>query len=169
MCRHIYYWNIVNCDVKRPIYLTLPKTVKTAETPEYQDDLCPHNVIRGGGSSFCPVCLCVSVRLLQKKKKHQKQNKTDQHFWTVRDRDFKLCMQTQLMKLFQMTPGSITMWPLYYEWPIWTLLPPGAFVFHILSISFCPVCLSFCLCVCLHVSVSLCVSDPQNWSTLLNR
>ena len=24
MCRHIYDWNIVNCDVKQPIYLTLP-------------------------------------------------------------------------------------------------------------------------------------------------
>ena len=23
MCRHIYDWNIVNCDVKQPIYLTL--------------------------------------------------------------------------------------------------------------------------------------------------
>ena len=22
MCRHIYDWNIVNCDVKQPIYLT---------------------------------------------------------------------------------------------------------------------------------------------------
>ena len=24
MCRHIYDWNIVNCDVKQPIYLYLP-------------------------------------------------------------------------------------------------------------------------------------------------
>ena len=24
MCRHIYDWNIVNCDVKQPIYFTLP-------------------------------------------------------------------------------------------------------------------------------------------------
>ena len=24
MCRHIYDWNIVNCDVKRPIHLTSP-------------------------------------------------------------------------------------------------------------------------------------------------
>ena len=23
MCRHMYDWNIVNCDVKQPIYLTL--------------------------------------------------------------------------------------------------------------------------------------------------
>ena len=29
MCRHMYDWNIVNCDVKQPIYLTLP----------YQNDL----------------------------------------------------------------------------------------------------------------------------------
>ena len=24
MCRHMYDWNIVNCDVKQPIHLTSP-------------------------------------------------------------------------------------------------------------------------------------------------
>ena len=53
-------------------------------------------------------------------------------FWTVRDTDFIFGMQTSLMKPFQMTPRSMTLWP----WPysknsqFWTLLPPGAFVFH---------------------------------------
>ena len=30
MCRHIYDWNTVNCDVKQPIYLTLPNLTVTS-------------------------------------------------------------------------------------------------------------------------------------------
>ena len=29
MCRHIYYWNIVDCDVKQQIHLTSPVISKT--------------------------------------------------------------------------------------------------------------------------------------------
>ena len=34
MCRHIYDWNIVNCDVKQPIYLTYLILVKIPEVME---------------------------------------------------------------------------------------------------------------------------------------
>ena len=73
-----------------------------------------------------PFCMCVSVAKI-------KHFYLGHNFWTVRDRDFRFVMHTQLMKSFQMATRSLTlwswMWPLCYKWPIWTMLSPGAFVF----------------------------------------
>ena len=47
------------------------------------------------------------------------------NFWIVKDRDFIFGMHIQLVKPFQMTPRSMT-----EKSQFWTLLPPGAFIFH---------------------------------------
>ena len=73
-----------------------------------------------GTSSFCPVCLSVylsvclwlSVMSLWQKKKLN----LGHNFWTVRDRDFIFVIYTQLMKPFQMTPRSMTLWPSAWSW-----------------------------------------------------
>ena len=52
-------------------------------------------------SSFRPVCvLSVAQKLFL-------------NFWTVRERYFKFCTHTELMKCFQMTPRP---WPWYWFW-----------------------------------------------------
>ena len=54
-----------------------------------------------GASSFCPVGLVWFVAKLV----------TFTLTFELRDRNFIFGMHTQLMKPFQMTPGSITLWP----------------------------------------------------------
>ena len=57
--------------------------------------------------SVCvPFCLCVSVCLLPKIF-----NNLCHKFWTLRYRNFICGMDTQLIKPFQMTRGSMTLWP----------------------------------------------------------
>ena len=56
------------------------------------------------------------------------------NFWTVRDKDFVFGMHVHIMKPFQMTPRSMTLWPwlwlLYLKKQILDFVATGAFVFH---------------------------------------
>ena len=116
-----------------------------------------------GASSFCPVCLSVTLSVTL----WQKNFNFGHYFWTVKDRHFIFGMHTQLMKPFQMTPRLITMWP--WPWSLtyisknfnpchncWTIRG-RAFVFHVYipcdkSFLIMPSVLNYCVfhlvCVC---------------------
>ena len=49
MCRHIYDWNIVNCDVKQPIYLP---TLPTSHTTIFQSYMWRHRCTGGLKKKF---------------------------------------------------------------------------------------------------------------------
>ena len=61
-----------------------------------------------GAYYFCPVFLFVCVSFVNFNLHY--------NFWTVRDRDFMFGMHTQLMRPFQITPRSTTLWPWLWPW-----------------------------------------------------
>ena len=52
MCRHIYDRNIVNCDVKQPIYLTLPSSTQRLRPRDDAGGLSREYVLRITSVSF---------------------------------------------------------------------------------------------------------------------
>lgn len=73
---------------------------------------------------FCPVCLSVCLFVCLSVVNFN----LCHNFWTIRDRDFIFSMHTPLIKYFQMTSRSMTLWP---------------WLWHMLKIAFSTVCHNF--------------------------
>ena len=108
-------------------------------------------------SSFCPVCLSVTL--------WQKNFNFCHNFWTERDRNFIFGMHTQLMKPSVSNDTKVndllTVTFILKNSQFWTLLPPGAFVFHKRTVfGFCNI----------YFSLQPCKTKTQNsmWSFTLN-
>ena len=120
---YIKYWYMPLCEANRLQttclfeHLTPPtsalETASTAPKDAVADleFLCPRNGIRGHLDFVLYVCL-LYYSVAKKKIFNLRHN-----FWIVRDRDFIFGIHTQLMKPFQMTPRSMTLWP--WLWPLY--------------------------------------------------